>query len=1169
MSDYEAQFKELFTNGGASEFTDQLRNQVAEDEDSYLLDIGTGVLSGAVDAVDETLNFGRSLVGLQRKRILTEVDRPVTAVGDVTDDLTQFLVGLAGAGKVTKVIGGMKTGFQRVDKGIDLVKRAGGKDKNVSVMGKDIEVGKVTKGFVDSALSSTIAHNPYEERLADVVARYPSIAQPLGEALRGDIDDTEFERRAKMALEDVVVNGAVTAGLAATFKGLLKVWRLRNKGQIDEAAEAELKAAGEKLEEASAGAKEEAVETAKRTAKKGNKSATKEATEDVSEVATPAKAEVQETPTAATKSDTPKKDSPEAVDAELPPTPKMTKKKAQEVVKALRTAEGDEKSFEELQEGVDSFMYNILQTRRANGQAEHISLYEDMDVFYSSVGRQVMDLTADAQQTVKRTETFDELSERAAAQLAETAGLTTDEVATHLAKHASNTREAYTFLAATDAMIRKQYDDLYDLANVADEAFDDTVRMSLLVEFEKLERLIQGATGIRTEMGRALKSRQMGIKSYDEFTGGLLNVSKATARKTMEDPDALRLAIRNAKDPAEIAKLARLSSNKRIAGPLGEFFRSMILFNYKTQVTNALSGVVETFLMPAERYMGSLLADGLYREAGGAAIRADAKAQLVGLKQVANDSLAYAATALKEERNILDPLRTTTENTQHRISAKYLGVSEDSTTGRFVDFIGKSSRLSLRVLGSSDEFLKQINYRSFIKAKATREGLETGVEDLDGFVAKRMDEAFDSAGRGIDQEALEYSQRSTFTEDLGNNFFGDLQRLAVKYPAMQLILPFIRTPTNLLKRAGQRTPLLANLSKSVRDDIAAGGVRRAEALGRQAMGAMVMTSMFFAFGEGKLTGAGPTDPKARRFLRNAGWQPYSVKIGGQYYSYNRLDPNFIMIGAVATAYEAMSPVLAEEDATLLGEADEMMSALFLGITQTFKNKAYFQGVSNFLTLMSAEDEKSLSRIGNTASNFAASFIPAALTQTTDLVQGNEALVEAIGLADKLKKKIPIIKDSLPKKYNWVTGQTIDYPVISNTLGFQSQTVHDTPVMRELRAIGYGFSGPEKRLSKRDLTSEQFSDYSRLTGQIKLGGKTLNQSLAEIFASSTWKNTPDEMKRYRPDGPMTLPISAVSREIGRYKRAAREELMKKYPELKDAITKYKRIRQGLELTASNR
>ena len=97
-------------------------------------------------------------------------------------------------------------------------------------------------------------------------------------------------------------------------------------------------------------------------------------------------------------------------------------------MKALRTAEGDEKSFDELQENVDSLLYNILQTRRSKGQAEHISLYEDMDVFYSSIGRQVMDLTQDAQKTVQRTETFDELSQRAAAQLAQTAGLSTDEV---------------------------------------------------------------------------------------------------------------------------------------------------------------------------------------------------------------------------------------------------------------------------------------------------------------------------------------------------------------------------------------------------------------------------------------------------------------------------------------------------------------------------------------------------------------------------------------------------------------------------------------------------------------------------------------------------------------------------------------------------------------------
>ena len=40
-------------------------------------------------------------------------------------------------------------------------------------------------------------------------------------------------------------------------------------------------------------------------------------------------------------------------------------------------------------------------------------------------------------------------------------------------------------------------------------------------------------------------------------------------------------------------------------------------------------------------------------------------------------------------------------------------------------------------------------------------------------------------------------------------------------------------------------------------------------------------------------------------------------------------------------------------------------------------------------------------------------------------------------------------------------------------------------------------------------------------------------------------------------------------MGAYKRAAREELMKKYPELRDAIMTHKKMTKGLDLLASNR
>ena len=125
-------------------------------------------------------------------------------------------------------------------------------------------------------------------------------------------------------------------------------------------------------------------------------------------------------------------------------------------------------------------------------------------------------------------------------------------------------------------------------------------------------------------------------------------------------------------------------------------------------------------------------------------------------------------------------------------------------------------------------------------------------------------------------------------------------------------------------------------------------------------------------------------------------------------------------------------------------------------------------------------------------------------------------------------------------------------------------------MRELREIGYGFSGPEKRLSKQELTSEQFSDYARLTGSLTINGKTLEQTLNEYFASPAWQNLSEERKRYRANGQvMTVELRSVSRIMGAYKRAAREELMKKYPELRDAIMTHKKMTKGLDLLASNR
>ena len=351
---YEEELQELFGSDETDQFIGNLRTSLADEVSGtgYVGDMLEGALAGAADAVDETLNFGLGFVGRDKGRILPEFDRPVTAAGEVTDDMTQFIVGLAGAGKLTNSLGVIRN-----------LKEAGLK-------------GKLAKGMLDSAMSSTIAHNPYDKRLADIVQQYPATENVIADWLQGKDDDSMFELRMKMAMEDVIVNGAVTGALTLGGKATAKLYKnWRDTGKVDEAAEAELKEAGKQLEEAAQPQKPKQRRLLNALLERARKDATKEATEDVSEAGTATKAEVQETPTAKTKSDTPKKDSPESVDAELPATPKLTKKKANEVVKALRTAEGDEKSFDELQENVDSFMYNILQTRRSKGQAEHTLRY--------------------------------------------------------------------------------------------------------------------------------------------------------------------------------------------------------------------------------------------------------------------------------------------------------------------------------------------------------------------------------------------------------------------------------------------------------------------------------------------------------------------------------------------------------------------------------------------------------------------------------------------------------------------------------------------------------------------------------------------------------------------------------------------------------------------------
>jgi hypothetical protein len=150
-----------------------------------------------------------------------------------------------------------------------------------------------------------------------------------------------------------------------------------------------------------------------------------------------------------------------------------------------------------------------------------------------------------------------------------------------------------------------------------------------------------------------------------------------------------------------------------------------------------------------------------------------------------------------------------------------------------------------------------------------------------GFVNDRISSAFDANGRALDPKALREAQIATFQQELLPNSFGrDFQNFASKHPGLRLMIPFIKTPTNVMRYGWKMTPLLNMAQTEFREALSGmhGAEAKASAVGQMTMGMLFMGTAAYAVSQGSFTGGGPSDPKAKAALMATGWQPYSLVI---------------------------------------------------------------------------------------------------------------------------------------------------------------------------------------------------------------------------------------------------------------------------------------------------
>lgn len=537
-----------------------------------------------------------------------------------------------------------------------------------------------------------------------------------------------------------------------------------------------------------------------------------------------------------------------------------------------------------------------------------------------------------------------------------------------------------------------------------------------------------------------------------------------------------------------------------------------------------------------------------------------------GIAHSIPESFRAFRTAMRQGRNVLDPEAAILEAngiTNHAIALN----SGNPVLDTIVNGIGGIIRLPSRLLLSSDELFKQMNYRADVYARLTGEAADlvaSGKLTRDRaarYVADRMETAFDRNGRATSQSGLDYAREATFTQELRKGSLSrTVQQATNKHPGLKLIMPFVRTPTNIVVAGVQRTPIIRRLSQNLMDDLRSGDPRRvASARGKMATGNLMWATAVLAASQGHITGNGPSDPAARARLLETGWRPYSVVTTNPdgtrtYTEYRRLAPFSMFFG------------LAADFAAIAGQADEqsvndIALAASVALANNIASQTYLQGLTDAVEAFSDPE-----RYGTRYfANLAGSMLPYSAAMREVRKQEDPAMREVRAILDGVTNTIPGYSQELPARRSWITGEPITYPSgwgsdMVNPIGaafmsmanpFMQSEWEPNTVLDELAGLGYNFSAPTRTVEGIELEGPQYERLLELHGTVRIGRRTMFQALEHLMGTQGYDI--DRERFADTDEPSdNRRIVAIQRVITQYRNAAREALIREDPALRQSI-----------------
>ena len=1007
---------------------------------------------------------------------LGKAETPDTGTGQFISKASQFVTGMAGAGKVLK--------------GWTVASKLGG----------------VGKALATGALADFSAFDPHEERLSNMLSELThEQAGPIIEYLAANKDDSELEGRTKNALEGL----GLGVGADAVFRGLKAVRAARVAKGIarQQAAAAGFQTFGGDAAETATLAADTEAEVAK-LLKAAPKRTGQAMIDQAAQTTGKADAGIAgrltdaSTPAAADNVFNLKLDTIETPEDIQRVITRMTKEFAAGVDGARRGV----RSWQQTGEAADAVDWVTSMAKRQVGDAmnaETILAYREA---LNASAAKLLNLAQGVQ-----------AAPTVAAQYAFRRAM-----ATHHAiqlefmgarAEAGRALNAFKIPAGTPAEKLRQIDNL--LANTGGASTVDELAKKVLQAAKSgdvvLNQVVSGGALART---RAI------VKLV--YTNGLLSGLGTGVVNVIGNGAAvlLNLAARGVA-PAMSGGAGAVKSGEATA----------LVFGY-------MGAMRDAFRLSAKETAGKVTGDAIKE-------RGLLRALAPGLDEALPESLRKPLS--REEAGSYGDMQ------KRPLGAAAWNVAEDSAGGRALDVLQAIVETPSNANQLMDDFFRVLAGRGELRAQAFRVvQSEKAAGLLDNATAKsRLAELLDNPTQEMLDAAERQMEDLTFTRQtpgIANRLEGLRKDMDSRGPIPfgSMIMPFLRTPANIISTSMQYSPL-APLMRRYAEDMAEGGAAAEMAKAKLAVG----TSMWAVFTDmamnGDITGGGPANAGQRAALTRedekggVGWQPYSIKIGGKWVSYERADP----LGTVMSLAADMSELVANGD---WDEANQTTLTQISGhavaaIGQAFFNKTMLKGVAEFTDAMTSGDD----RVGaQFVSNTVQGLTPFSSFSRMFRRGQDPYLRETTGALDALKNMVPGLSDDLPpardlwgKPRTYQSGLGTIYDAITPMkIKGQGGTAIDADILDngvDVRMPARSIAVDGETVSLRSRP-DIYSEFVRLAGE---------PAFAKLDAVANGRDPDSDLYFSLSDGPDGGKAEYIKDVVTQYRRAARGEIMQQF------------------------